>query len=571
VADAGDVNGDGYADIIVGAHSSDDSNRFTGKVYAYYGSDSGFSLTPDWTAIGENAGDYFGYSVAKAGDVNGDGYTDVIVGAFRNDEGGVDAGKVYLYYGSDAGLSLTPDWTAIGESDYHFFGYSVAGAGDVNKDGYADIIIGALSDKVLAYYGSNSGLSSVPDWTVVGENTGDYFGYSLAEAGDVNNDGYSDIIVGAIFNDDGSTSAGKAYAYHGGDGGLSLIPAWTAVGEGASDYFGNSVAGTGDMNGDGYADVIVGAYHNNDGGSAAGKVYVYYGSDEGLSPTPDWTTVGENAGDEFGYSVAGAGDVNGNGYTDIVIGAWKSDDGGSDAGKIYVYYGSNSNPGSVPDWTTVGENADDRFGSRVLSRAGGLNNDRYLGIIAGAYLNDDGGTNSGKAYVYLAPKPVEWTVCPAGPPTCDYVVIQDAVDAASDGDVIKIATGLYTDVNNHGGLAQVVYISKTLTIHGGYTIANWNTPDPEANPSTLDAEGQGRVLHITGNISPTVEGLHITGGDSDITSGGGGGIRIVDATALISNNWIYSNTASSGGGVYVRTSNATLDGNTTHSVCPIAV
>jgi hypothetical protein len=108
----------------------------------------------------------------------------------------------------------------------------------------------------------------------------------------------------------------------------------------------------------------------------------------------------------------------------------------------------------------------------------------------------------------------ELHVCPSGSPTCDYASVQAAVDAASPGDLIKVATGVYTGVNGYGGLSQVIYISKTVTLRGGYTTADWDTSDPEANPTTLYAQGQGRVAYITGAISPTLEGLRLTGGDA---------------------------------------------------------
>jgi uncharacterized repeat protein (TIGR01451 family) len=153
-----------------------------------------------------------------------------------------------------------------------------------------------------------------------------------------------------------------------------------------------------------------------------------------------------------------------------------------------------------------------------------------------------------------------------------YATIQAAVDAADDpGDVIKIAAGTYTGINGYGGLVQVVYVSKTVTIRGGYTITNWTTPDPEANATTLDAQEQGRVLYITGDIRPTIEGLHITGGeaigldDGTWNSQSGGGMYVLTATATISNNWIFSNTAFSGGGLFLLWSDATLIGNTVSS------
>jgi uncharacterized repeat protein (TIGR01451 family) len=150
-----------------------------------------------------------------------------------------------------------------------------------------------------------------------------------------------------------------------------------------------------------------------------------------------------------------------------------------------------------------------------------------------------------------------------------YAHPQDAVDAASDDDVIKLAGGIYTGVNNYGGLAQVVYISKTVTIRGGYTTANWATSDPDANPTTLDARGQGRVLYITGDISPTIEGLRITGGDAAGLGGGpgptadaGGGVYLNAAAAIISDSQVFSNTADWGGGLYLYQSDAVLSRNT---------
>ncbi len=146
------------------------------------------------------------------------------------------------------------------------------------------------------------------------------------------------------------------------------------------------------------------------------------------------------------------------------------------------------------------------------------------------------------------------------------------MDAASAGDEIRVAAGIYTGVNNQGGLAQVVYINKTVTIRGGYTAANWTTPDPEANPTTLDAQGLGRVLVITGTIAPTVEGLQITGGDTAGLGGtwwgDGGGIYVNNATALISGSVVLSNTATvAGGGIYntggsLAVSNCTVISNT---------
>ncbi len=158
----------------------------------------------------------------------------------------------------------------------------------------------------------------------------------------------------------------------------------------------------------------------------------------------------------------------------------------------------------------------------------------------------------------------ELHVCLSG---CVYSSIQSAVDAASGLDpIIKVAAGTYTgvqvrprdDVTTTGYVTQVVYLNKSLTIEGGYTNSNWTTPDPEANLTTLDAQSQGRVLYITGVITPTIEGLHLTGGDATGMGGEptnptdcGGGIYIYKALATIKSNWVFSNTAETGAGIFV--------------------
>ncbi len=376
VAGVGDQNGDGMADLIVGAYQSDVGGLDAGRAYVFQGGRK-IEVKAHAAFGAQAAGDLFGVSVANAGDVNKDGFTDIIVGAHENDAAGANAGRAYIYFGGPAGDNR-PDVTLTGEAAGDAFGYSVAGAGDVNGDGYADVIVGAYENstradgagRVYVYYGG-SRMDGTADAIFSGQAAGDYFGISVAGAGDVNGDGYADVVVGAYQCDIGGTDAGRAYVFFGGprsDDRANLI----FTGSSAGDSFGFSVAGAGDMNRDGYGDVIVGAYHNDTGGSDAGRAYVYFG---GARPDdrPDLILTGEAAGDAFGYSVAGLGDANGDGFSDVIVGAYGNDAGGSAAGRAYLYFGGNG-PDAVSDFTVTGEASLDNLGYAV-SGVGDLDGD----------------------------------------------------------------------------------------------------------------------------------------------------------------------------------------------------
>jgi len=393
VATAGDVNGDGYADVIIGAPNY---LSITGRVYLYTGSITGLNATPAITLTGKNEYDGFGASVGTAGDVNGDGYADVIIGASGCSCG---TGQAYVYTGSASGLSATPVFTAAGEMAGDLFGESVGSAGDVNGDGYADVVIGALryltfTGRIYVYLGQASGVNAAPVFTATGENLYDEFGISVGTAGDVNRDGYADVIAGAPgYND----SMGRVYLYQGGPTGLSATPVFTATGENPFDNFGISVGTAGDINGDSYADVIVGAYFYFGEGDDLGRAYVYTGTASGLSATPDFVVTSENFGDYLGNSVGTAGDVNGDGYADVIIGAYGYDSGDFQ-GRAYLHTGSATGLSATPALTLTGENSQDDFGGSV-GTAGDVNGDGYAEFIVGAYryANDD---YQGRAYVY---------------------------------------------------------------------------------------------------------------------------------------------------------------------------
>jgi len=319
VSTAGDVNNDGFDDVIVGAEGY---NNFTGRAYIFYGGSS-MDNTADVTFNGE--GGWFGVSVSTAGDVNNDGFDDVIVGAsWYNDT----TGRAYLYYGGSS-MNNSADITFYGGSEDKRFGKSVSTAGDVNNDGFDDVIVGAFgfyrTGRAYIYYGGSS-MDNMADVTFNGEGVNNHFGLSVSTAGDVNNDGFDDVIVGA---EGYNSSADRAYIYYGGSS-MDNMADVTFNGEGVNNHFGYSVSKAGDVNNDDFDDVIVGAIGYN---SWAGRAYIYYGSSS-MDSTADVTFNGEGEYNYFGGSVSTAGDINNDGFGDVIVGAYGYN---HYTGRAYIY------------------------------------------------------------------------------------------------------------------------------------------------------------------------------------------------------------------------------------------
>jgi hypothetical protein len=379
VSEAGDVNGDGIDDVIIGNPAG---NYYTGVSYILYGNKT-LPPTIDLSAIGsqgltitnnnrfENYFTAIGHSVSAAGDVNGDGIDDVIIGAFNaNKVAPPDGtGASYIVYGSKT-LPSTIDLSAFGKQGAIIngvntgdsAGFSVSAAGDVNGDDIDDVIIGAThanGGRGVSYivYGSKTlsstiNLSALRSQGIVinGINTGDLTGYSVNGAGDVNKDGIDDVIIGASRR---KLNAGASYIIYGNKKLPSTIDLSTLGTQGIAIYnvgglTGHSVNKAGDVNKDGIDDVIIGAPSAY---SSRGIGYIVYGS-KILPSTMNLfdlgnqgvTINGAESGEKAGWSVSVAGDINGDGIDDVIIGApWSN----NQAGTSYVVYGQTT-PSSSP-------------------------------------------------------------------------------------------------------------------------------------------------------------------------------------------------------------------------------
>jgi hypothetical protein len=358
------------------------------------------------TFSGDSAFDNFGRSVSGAGDVNNDGFDDLIVGAIYDDNNGADSGSARVFSGATGAIF----YTFLGDSAGDTFGQSVSGAGDVNNDGFADFIVAAPFD---ANNGSNSGSARVFSgatgailYTFNGDSADDNFGTSVSGAGDVNNDGFADLIVGAFADDNNGTDSGSARVFSGATGAIL----YTFNGDSTGDNFGISVSGAGDVNNDGRADLIVGANLDDNNAADSGSARVFSGSTGVILSTFN----GDSANDRFGCSVSGAGDVNNDGFDDLIVGAFADDNNGSNSGSARVFSGAT---GAILS-TFNGDSAEDQFGISV-SGAGDVNNDGFDDLIVGAFEDDNNGTSSGSATLLYRSAAFSWGNLPPTPCTGD--------------------------------------------------------------------------------------------------------------------------------------------------------
>lgn len=515
VAGIGDINGDGLDDLLIGALSADLTGRTdAGISYVVYGRQGGFGASLDlanltatqgFAITGVNAFDYSGASVQAAGDVNGDDLADFLIGAPWGEAAqGTNAGETYLVFGRQGGFGAGLDLATLnGATGVTFrggaagdgLGFAVSSAGDINGDGFDDLILGAReangggdADAGSSYvvFGRAggfaagidvAGLTGANGFAILGADTTDRSGYSVAAAGDVNGDGIDDLIIGAPQGDPGGrANAGEAYVVFGRLGGfgatldlgaLTGADGFTISGVDAGDHAGWSVSSAGDLNGDGRADLVIGALYADPGGrDNAGETYVVFGRAGGFGANLDlssmpaatgFTITGTAALNLTGHSVASAGDVNGDGIDDLLIGALYADGtGGVDAGETWVVFGRTTGFGSVLDlaslngqtgFAIVGAAAGD-FSGQSVSAAGDVNGDGFDDLIIGApHADPSGRANAGSSYVLFGAANVT-RVSNDATVTVTVTGVNDAPVITSNGGG---ATGGYTIFENTTG------------------------------------------------------------------------------------------------------------------------
>jgi hypothetical protein len=432
---AGDVNGDGYPDIVVGATGESSSMSFNGIARVFSGHDGSLLMEIDGEVDYANLGS----GVGSAGDVNDDGYDDIILGAWGDSQSGYVSGRAYIFLGSAGPFPLqlhagTDAYrTYIGAED-DALGTSVGGVGDINHDGYDDYIIGACQwyGPAGGYVKAYSGQDGSELFTMSAEADYDRFGYSVRNAGDVNNDGTNDIVVGAYLNDAGAGNAGRVYVFSGVDG--SIIHTFTGGYPGVS--FGGMVSGAGDVNNDGYADIIAGAPFDDVGAANTGSAYVYSGFDGSTL----WSFHGEHVGDLLGWAVSGIGDMNLDGYDDFVIGAPRASYLSDYAGWVYTFSGQDGTMLNV----VKGNYALDWFGRDAYGMSD-INQDGINDLIVGAFSYNGEFDGEGRAYVYYMGDNDSDSLM-AGCDNCPTTYNPDQTDSDLDGvgDACSSCCGVYT-------------------------------------------------------------------------------------------------------------------------------
>ncbi len=430
VAGRGDLNGDGYDDIAIGAPGYDGAYTDGGAVHVYYGSAAGLSPSPSLTLDGAvRSSDAFGSTLEMRCDFDSDGYADLAVGAPHadDDEGADDdVGTVFVYWGSSTGIDESDSWEYSAAQENERMTASLACVDDTDGDGYPELAAGSPeyddndaggygrdlvnTGKIRVFYGGTDRFANGDRWEHIAiyppHCSVDWyqFGWVIAGPGDTNGDGYSELLTsepeycrrgtGAFATESGDV--GKVFVLYGTSSGLTDDDYYDILGAGVNEELGYSLAG-GDFNGDGYGDIVYGTPHHHD--PDKGALFLRVGSADGLGDSSIDQISGENNYDRFAETLANAGDVNNDGYDDLLASATDAEDSGTDRGKVYLYTGSASGLTTSAAFSEEGAGDYDSLGQGIAG-AGDVDGNGYGEILVGAPGNDSGGSEAGRVYVW---------------------------------------------------------------------------------------------------------------------------------------------------------------------------
>lgn len=542
LANVGDVDGDGYDDILVGAYRSNEAFSQGGQAYLIFGKATGsWSMDASIAGAGvisfypEASGDSLGIALGAVGDIDGDGLKDFMIAGTGNDEGGNVAGQVYLFFGKTR--ASWPAQVYVSSADASFWGETVAdylgfveAVGDVNNDGKDDFVLGScLNDEADTSAGQSylilgdvrGNFSMDMDLSTAGNADASFLGEGNSDTachnsgvGDVNGDGFDDFLIGAGLNNEAYLIFGKAGGWSR-DVALGTASDASFLGETAGDDFGDQVAGVGDVNNDGFDDFIIGASGDDDAGTSAGQVYLVLGRADAatawsrnmaITAAATASFWGEAASDIVGdfQTLSGAGDLNNDGFDDFLIAGKGNDAADTSAGQIYAIFGKSS--GWVMDTSLStanasfwGEGASDQAGSLPTGK-GDYNNDGYDDILIGAAFD-----GAGQLYIILSP----------------------ANPTASAGSDQTVNSGAAVTLNGSASVGATSYswvqtAGTTVTLSGSTTVSPTFTAPTVSTATTLTFR-----LTVTNSIGNSTDTVSITvnpgTSDSNNDSGDTGG------------------------------------------------
>lgn len=460
-----DVNGDGHADILIAAYDCDVPGVDAGRVYVHSGATG--ELLHLWS--GEAAGDRFGYDVSNLGDTDFDGVDDVLVTAPWNSQGNTNAGKAYVFSGATGELR----YSIVGDQSGELLGFRARVVGDANGDTVADFLVsahkftaegrGALAGQALLVSGADGSILHA----FLGESEGEMFGERISRAGDVNDDGVEDFAIASLQFDG---ARGKVCVYSGAT--YELL--WSREGELQSDQFGDRLQHVGDLNQDGFDDLVVGARYNSDIAFEAGRVYALSGLDG--SVLYQWSGTRER--DQLGLVIERVGDVNGDGHPDVLVGSGFTDFNGSDSGRVTIHSGRTGR--AMCTFTGSNQKWSFGFSSRLIGR---LHPDGPEMLSVGAALADTNGIDSGRAYLFelspiffrhthaIAGDEAEFDIAGTFPNETAHLMLSFIGTAPNGGPPLPAFGGLVIDI-----LSPVYYIGTALADDNGEATVTFDVP-----------------------------------------------------------------------------------------------